>query len=45
MIAVTGATGFFVRSQIKKLMKEFNKKDILCLVYDIFDKYFELENR
>lgn len=45
MIIVTGTRGFFVRSLIKQLLKKYNKKEILCLVYDIFDNDLEISGR
>jgi len=45
MILVTGSTGFIGREFIKQLSQKTDKKNILCLVYDICDNELERSGR
>ena len=45
MILVTGATGFIGREFIRQLSEKTDKKNILCLVYDICDNELERTGR
>jgi nucleoside-diphosphate-sugar epimerase len=45
MILVTGSTGFIGREFIRQLSQKTDKKNILCLVYDVCDNELERTGR
>ncbi len=45
MILVTGSTGFIGREFIRQLSQKVDRKDILCLVYDVCDNELERSGR